>query len=100
MAFTQIIEVQSDDVEAVEKHVFDWDRRQKGIAPGYQSARILADRNRPGTYLIEVEFDSEENADKNDARPETNEWASQIRTLVKRDPSYRNLAEVCSTERS
>lgn len=100
MAFIQIIEVRSDDVEAVEKHVSDWDHRQKGIAPGYQSARILADRNQPGTYLIEVEFDSEDDAKKNDARPETSEWASQIRTLVKSDPSYRNLTEVCTTERS
>jgi len=100
MAFTQIIEVQSDDVEAVEKHVFDWDRRQKGIAPGYQSARILADRKLPGTYLIEVEFDSEEDAKRNDARQETNEWTNQFRTLIKSDPSYRNLTEVCSTDRS
>ena len=100
MTFTQQIEVQTDNVERVEKHVSDWHSSQAGVAPGYRSARILADRGRPGMYLIEVEFDSEADAKKNDERPETNEWANQIRTLVKSEPTYRNLAEVCTTERS
>jgi hypothetical protein len=100
MAFTQIIEVQIDDVEAIENHVSEWHRDQKGIAPGYEATRVLADCSRPGTYFIEVEFDSEEDAKKNDARLETGDWARRIRTLLKSDPSYRNLTEVCTTERN
>lgn len=98
MAFTQIIEVQTDDVEAIQKHVSEWHDSQSGEAPGYRQARILADADRRDTYLIEVEFASEEEAKKNNERPETKEWSNRARVLLKQAPSYRNLTEVCRTE--
>ena len=100
MAFTQIIEIQTDDIEAMEKHVSEWHHSQRGVAPGYKHARILADGDRPGTYLLEVEFGSEAEAKKNDERPETNEWSRKTRALLNGEPSYRNLTQVCTTERS
>ena len=100
MSFTQIIEIETDDIEAIERHVSNWHRSQSGIAPGYRRSRILADGVQPGTYLIEVEFSSEQDAAENDQRPETNEWARNIRSLLKKKPSYRNLTEVRRTEGS
>jgi quinol monooxygenase YgiN len=97
MAFTQIIEAQTDDIEALQKHVSEWHESQSGVAPGYRHTRILADADRPGTYLIEVEFTSEEEAKKNNDRPETQEWSSRARALLKGEPAYRNLTEVCRT---
>ncbi len=98
MSFTQIIEVRTDRIEAMENHVSQWHASQSGVAPGYQQTRILADADRPGTYLIEVEFTSEEEAKKNNERPETAEWSRKARALLEGEPSYRNLTEVCRTE--
>lgn len=99
MAFTQIIEIQTDDIETMQKHVSEWHDSQSGVAPGYKHTRILADGDRPGTYLIEVEFTSNEDAERNNERPETNEWSRRARALLNGDPTYRNLTEVCTTER-
>jgi hypothetical protein len=98
MAFTQIIEAQTDDVEALQRHV--WHNSQLRVAPGYKQTRILADADHWGTYLIEVEFGTPEAAKKNNERAQTNEWAQRAGELLTADPTYRNLPEVCTTERS
>jgi quinol monooxygenase YgiN len=100
MAFTQIIEARTDDVEALQRHVSAWHDSQHGVAPGYRQTRILADADRPGTYLIEVEFSSEAEAKRNNERAETNAWAQRARELLTAEPTYRNLTEVCTTEGS
>jgi quinol monooxygenase YgiN len=98
MAFTQTIEVQAGDEQALRDHVAGWHKEQAGVAPGYQNARILADRSRPGTYLIEVEFTSEEEAARNNERGETAAWARKLEGMVAGEPAYRDLRLVCTTE--
>lgn len=95
--FVQIIEVQTEDIGPLQGHVEEWHRLQSGAAPGYRSTRVLADGERPGTYLLEVAFSSEEEAKKNNDRPETARWADRARSLVDGEPSYRNLTVVCDT---
>jgi quinol monooxygenase YgiN len=98
MSFTQIIEVRADSADALEEHVGKYHAAEKDRAPGYRRARVLEDSDRPGTYLIEVEFNSAEEAKRNSARPVTDEWARKLTSLINGEPSFRNLNELCSTE--
>lgn len=97
MTFVQIIEVDAADIGAIDDLVDRWHREQAGVAPGYRGARILADKDRPGTYLIEVEFSSEEEAAENNERDDTRRWAAALRGSIQGGPRYLNLTEVSST---
>lgn len=97
MSFTQILTVDGADEQALHDHVAGWDAEQAGVAPGYLGARVLADTDQSGRYLIEVDFSSEEEAHRNDDRPETAAWAEKLRGLVDSEPAYRNLRQVCTT---
>ena len=97
MAFTQLIIIGGADEQALKDHVTAWDDAQAGVAPGYLGARVFADQDRPGRYLIEVDFRSEEDARRNSDRPETQAWAEQLRNLGTGDPEFGNLRQVGST---
>jgi quinol monooxygenase YgiN len=97
MTFTQIITVDGVDEKALHNHVAQWDSSQSGVAPGYLGARVLADESTPGRHLIEVDFSSEEEARRNNDRPETATWARQLRELADGEPSFLELREVCTT---
>ena len=97
--FVQLIEIEMPDVGAVNDLIKRWHEEQGGIAPGYRATRVLANSDRPNTYVIEVEFSSEEDAAKNNDRVETKQWASSLRELVSREPRYTNLTESYSTGR-
>lgn len=95
MAFTQLIEIKGADEQALHDHVAAWDSEQSGVAPGYLGARVLADA---GQHIIEVDFSSEEEARRNDDRPETARWAEELRELgTVSDDDYRDLRLVCTT---
>jgi quinol monooxygenase YgiN len=98
MPFTQTIEVRTEDPQAVQDHVAAFHTQQKDKAPGYRRARVLEDGDRPGTYVIEVDFTSAEEAKENSNRPETGKWAQELRSLIAGEPAYRNLNQLCSTE--
>jgi quinol monooxygenase YgiN len=98
MSFTQIIELDGvSDEQALHTHLATWDAEQSGVAPGYLGCRILADNEAPGRYVVEVDFSSEEEAKRNNDRPETEAWAAKTRELASGDPTYRNLRQVCTT---
>lgn len=100
MSFTQIIEIDGiNDEQALHDHVASWDAEQADVAPGYRGARVLADHDAPGRYLVEVDFSSQEEAQRNSAREETGAWAKQLRALGGGNPGYRNLRQVCTTYR-
>jgi hypothetical protein len=101
MAFTQIIEINGlREEQALHDHVAAWDSGQAGVAPGYLGARVLADKDAPGRYLVEVDFSSAEDAQRNNERPETATWAKGLQELARDgDPAYRNLRQVCTTYR-
>lgn len=95
--FTQIVEVKTGAVEVVKDLIRAWHREQAGTAPGYREVRVLEDKERPGTYLIEVEFASEQDAAENNDRPETSAWAQRLKEAVNGEPRYLNLSETFST---
>lgn len=94
MSFTQQITVEGAEDKAVHEHVAKWDSEQSGVAPGYLGARVLADGTR---HLIEVDFSSEQDARRNNDRPETAQWAEGLKRLATSEPSYRDLRQVCTT---
>lgn len=98
MAFTQTMTVETDSAESLVDLLEDWHRVQHGVAPGYQGARLLADQDRPGRYVIEVDFSSEDEAQDNNSRPETQSWAEKLQELAQGQPEYHNL-EVAYTTR-
>lgn len=92
MAFTQTMTVQAASPEALAALLDGWHREQHGVAPGYQTSRLLADQDRPGRYVIEVNFSSEEEARRNNDRPETRAWAQKLQQIATATPEYANFA--------
>jgi quinol monooxygenase YgiN len=91
MGFIQTIDVQTPDDSTLAKHLAAWHAEQHGVAPGYQSYRLLADRDRPGRFMIVVDFTSAAEAKANDARPETSAWAAKLAELTTAAPSFGNF---------
>lgn len=96
MAFTQLITVKGADDAALHELMAQWDSEQSGVAPGYLGTRVFADE-RNGRHVIEVDFSSREEAERNNARPETQAWAEKLRGLIADEPEYADLRTVCST---
>lgn len=90
MSFTQIMTVRTDDADRLQQLVARWHDEQQGSAPGYQRARLLEDREQPDRWLIEVDFSSREEAERNNDRPETESWARGLRDLVQGEPEYHD----------
>ncbi len=97
MTFTQTIEVEARDIAALRDHVTAWHAEQFGVAPGYLGSRVLADLGAPGRYVIEAEFSSRAEADRNNDRPETAAWAAKLGELVASTPAYRSFETECQT---
>lgn len=98
MSFTQIIEVEGvTDEDALVDHLQGWDARESGSAPGYLRSRLFADEDRDGRYLIEVDFSSKDDAERNSDRQETAEWAAGLAKLAGGEPRYHNLRQVVTT---
>lgn len=97
MPFTQIMTLNGADADALKAHVARWHDDQAGVAPGYLGARVLSDGD--DHYLVEVDFSSEEEARRNNARSETTQWAEELKRMANGQPTYQNLREVASTYR-
>lgn len=97
MAFIQTMAVQADDAQGLADLLDGWHADQAGVAPGYQGARLLADRDQPGRYLIEVDFTSQEDARRNNDRPETQAWAQRLQEQARAQPEYHNYDVAFST---
>ena len=87
--FIQIIEYQTsrfDEVKALGEERAQTDK-------GSLARRITAteDKDRPGTYLTLVEFDSYDAAMENSKRPETAQFAEQMGKLCDGPPKFYNL---------
>lgn len=98
MSFTQSIGFTTSDVSGVRDLMAAWDAEQAAAAPGYLRSRLLADRDHAGRYLVVVDFSSEEEAQRNNERPETQQWAERVRSLIDGEPEYHNLRVVYETQ--
>jgi predicted outer membrane protein len=88
--FVQIMEIKTsriEDVEAFAKRM----QEERGDALLSNKATVTEDRDRPGYYLIIVEFDSYERAMENSKDPETGKYAQQMIELLDGPPKFYNL---------
>lgn len=97
MYFTQILDVHSARERELHDLARTWHTKQLGVAPGYEGIRILADRDDPTRFFVVVDFTTEEQANQNNDRPETQAWAETLRTLVTAEPIYHSCQQVCSS---
>ena len=72
---------------------------------GYMGTRILADREKPGQYVIIADFgvvdpdvSAADEAARNNARPETEAWALRFRQLIDSEPEYHHFDEIYRTD--
>ena len=93
--FVQIIEFTTSRIDEVRALNEKWRDEHPEMGP----VRILvtADRDRPNTYLSIVEFESYEEAMRNNDDPLTAEFAQQMDALADGPPVFRNL-DVIHTE--
>lgn len=105
MNFTQTISVRSDNPAALIKMLADWDESQAtSDIMGFMGTHLLADRERPGYFLIVAEFGvvdpdvpAFDEAMRNNERPETQAWAKQLLAVIDGEPDYRHYDELYRT---
>jgi hypothetical protein len=88
--FVQIMEIKTSRVDEVES-LSTRMQEERGDALLANKATLTADRDRPGYYLIIVEFDSYERAMENSNDPETGKYAAQLGELLDAPPKFYNL---------
>jgi hypothetical protein len=89
--FVQIIEFTTSRIDEIEKLA-----ESMGDMGFARRATITADRDRSGTYLNIVEFDSYDEAMQNSSRPEVGEFAGKLAELCDGPPRFYNLDVVTS----
>ena len=88
--FVQIIEFETDDIEASMKLDQEYLAATEGKRTDVHSL-TCADRDNKGRYFVIVEFPSYEDAQKNNDLPETKASAEQQMKLAKGEPKFYNL---------
>ena len=90
MAFVQMIEFKSSDIEGIRKAGDDWERATEGKRTARRQL-LARDRNDPGRYFMIVFFDSYESAMANSELPETQASAEAFAALADRAPTFYDL---------
>jgi hypothetical protein len=91
-SFVQIIEFTSSNIDEIKKLAEDFrGKREAEGSGGPVSGTITEDRDRPGTYLNIVEFESYERAMENSNHPLTQEFAKSMMSLCSGEPRFYNL---------
>jgi hypothetical protein len=88
--FVQIMEFESSKVDEVEAFARRM-QEERGDALLATKVTITEDRDRRGTYLVIVEFNSYEEAMQNSNDPVTDKYASELVALLDGAPRFRNL---------
>ena len=104
--FSHMIFVRSDDRAAIVELLEQWDTQQASAdIMGYMGARLLADRENPGQYIIVADFgvvdpdvSAADEARRNDDRPETKAWAARLRAVIEGEPQHHNYDEIYRTD--
>ena len=88
--FVQIIQYETDDIDAsiaLDKEYLEKTEGKRASGRGL----TCADRDNPGRYFTIVEFDSYEDAQKNNDMPETQEFAEKQMKNSKGEATFYNL---------
>ena len=106
VGFSQVISLYTDQVERVVEMIEEWDDLQSTLdVMGYTGTHILADREDPRHLFIVAEFASTEpgvsayeEAQRNNDRPETQDWARRIREIIDGEPDWMHFDELYRTD--
>jgi hypothetical protein len=90
MPFIQLVEVVTSRRDEIEALVSEWKDQTEGRRMARRGT-LTEDRDRPGTFVQIVEFDSYEAAMENSALPETSMFAGRLAKLSDQPPIFRNL---------
>jgi hypothetical protein len=98
MNFVQTFSVRSNNPEALVELAARWDENQAAAdVMGYLGSHVLADREHPGEYMMVAEFGvvdpnvtALEEAQRNNDRPETQEWARRLHEVIDGEPVWRH----------
>ena len=90
MAFIQIVEARTSNVDALRALNVEWERATEGKRTSRRSI-VTQDRNDPSRYVIIVFFDSYESAMENSSLPETQEFAAKWGALVDGPMTFHDL---------
>ena len=88
--FIQIMEIKTSRIDEVEAFAQQM-QSERGDALLSNGAKITADRDRPGYYLIIIEFDSYERAMENSNDPETAKYSQRMGELLDGPVKFYNL---------
>jgi quinol monooxygenase YgiN len=88
--FVQIIEWQSSRIDDIRALSDEFRSRREASDDGPRRVTVLADRDRPGTYLTLVHFASAEAAKANSDKPDTSAFAQRMAELCDGPPTFRN----------
>lgn len=93
MEFVQIIEYQTSKPQEMKALGDEIEARRAGEegAPAPTNVIVVADRDRPNTYMTIVRFPSYEVAMENSSREDTTEMAQKMAALCDGPPTFRNL---------
>ncbi len=105
--FSQTITMRSDNPQAIIDLLAEWDANQANSdIMGYMGTRLLADREKLGQYMIVADFgvidpnvSAADEAARNNARPETREWAARLAEVIDGEPEYHHFDEIYRTDR-
>jgi quinol monooxygenase YgiN len=90
MAFVQIIEFNSADIDSVRQLDEEWEQATEGQRTA-RRALLARDRNHPGRYFTIVFFDSYESAMQNSGLPQTQAFAEKLGALTDGPATFRDL---------
>lgn len=88
--FVQIMEIQTSKIDEIEVLAKQMDE-ERGTDRPTSRATVTADRDRPGYYLIIVEFDSYDEAMRNSNDPVTTKYSEMMSALLGSPPRFYNL---------
>ena len=88
MKFVQHVRFKTSNFDAMQKLMAEDDSIKD--APGNPTYWVLKDRDNPDSYIVTVVFDSYEEAMKNNDRPETQAFATQMGELTDGPTEYGN----------
>jgi hypothetical protein len=105
--FSQTITVRAEDPAPIVALFSEWDHLQAtSDIMGYMGTRVLADRDTPGQYVIIADFgvvdpevSAADEAERNNQRPETAEYAARLAAMIEGEPDYRHYDEIYRTDR-
>ena len=105
--FSQTITVRCSDPAPIVAMLAEWDLNQAtGEITGYMGTRMLADREKLGQYVIIADFgvvdpnvSAADEAARNNARPETREFAARLLEVIDGEPEYCHFDEIYRTDR-